>query len=288
MKYYVYVFGKGKELNYADIETGKAFAPNADGTFSYECTDLPETEDNEYQVVIGFTYADKTYYGEVKTFKVDKHPFCPDSNHPHIIDLGLPSGTKWACCNVGASFPDDYSSFFAWGETSTKGEYTPENYKYGWQTEDDKGTTAFGVTKYCYTDGLTELLPEDDVATVKWGSDWRMPTIEQLQELINDEYTTMEKITMNGRNGWKATSKSNGNCLFLPAHGYFYRSLIFCIGLEEGFFWSRSVDRTSCWNGYEGNYACAHSLMFNSVYIRTTDSTWRDWGMSVRPVHVQN
>ncbi|MBR0432384.1 MAG: hypothetical protein IJK15_01620 [Bacteroidaceae bacterium] len=282
VKYYVYVFGKGKELNYADIETGKAFAPNADGTFSYECTDLPETEDNEYQVVIGFTYADKTYYGEVKTFKIeDDHPFCPDGNHPHMIDLGLPSGTKWACCNVGASMPEGYGGYYAWGETSEKSVYDWSTYKYC-NGHIDK------LTKYCgfsslgdngFTDDLTELLPEDDAATVNWDGGWRIPSREQVYELSNREYTTEERTTLNGIIGLRITSKSNGACLFLPAAGQRNGTIFYGVGLH-GYYWSRSIGLATMTNAW---------ILFYNQYNHgafDASTSGRYDGNSVRPVHV--
>ena len=192
------------------------------------------------------------------------------------VDLGLPSGTLWATCNIGASSPLDYGDYFAWGETTTKGDYDWDTYKY---CEGSYNT----ITKYCtqsdygyngFTDGQTELLPEDDAATANWGSDWQMPSIDQFDELFNSDYTTTEWTSLNGVFGNKITSKSNGKSIFLPAAGY--RS---GTNLEEagfrGSYWSRSLSTS-----YSDN---AYYLFFRSGIIETYDK-YRYYGRSVRPV----
>lgn len=134
------------------------------------------------------------------------------------VDLGLPSGTLWATCNVGANSPEESGEAFAWGELVPKTDYTWENYKYS-------NGTSKSLTKYCtkseygdnyFTDDLLELLPGDDVATMSWGADWRMPSKLQFDELLDESYTTAERATLNGVKGRKITSKSNGNSIFLP------------------------------------------------------------------------
>ena len=118
---------------------------------------------------------------------------CPDNNHPHAIDLGLPSGTKWACCNVGATSPEQYGSYVAWGETKSKTDYSWNSYQWG----SGKGQT----TKYCnnssfgkdgFTDSKTTLDVADDAARSNWGRQWHTPTSADFQELI--ENTTSEWI----------------------------------------------------------------------------------------------
>ena len=109
------------------------------------------------------------------------------ANGHEYVDLGLPSGTLWATCNVGASKPEEYGDYFAWGETKPKSDYSWETYKWC------KGSSKT-MTKYCtnskygyngFTDDLWELLPEDDAATVNWGSGWQTPSLAQLKELFN-------------------------------------------------------------------------------------------------------
>ena len=135
------------------------------------------------------------------------------------VDLGLPSGLLWATCNVGAETAEEYGDYFAWGETQ------PKDYYY-WSTYQYCNGSSSTLTKYCnnssngyngYTDNLTTLLPEDDAATANWGSDWRMPTNEEWQELYNN--TTVTWTTRNGVDGRLFTA-SNGNSLFLPAAGF--------------------------------------------------------------------
>ena len=123
ISYYVYVYDKDEELNAENIvKNGKSIDKKTigdDGSFTYEYTNLPLAEDpKEYNVVVGFIYGDKLYYGPIKTLKT-KGTFCPDWNHPHWIDLGLPSGTKWCCCNVGTSSPEAYGSYHLFSEGSS-------------------------------------------------------------------------------------------------------------------------------------------------------------------------
>ena len=193
------------------------------------------------------------------------------------VDLGLPSGTLWATCNVGASSPEDYGNYIAWGEMSTKSTYDWSTYKWC----NGSNTT---MTKYCnnssygnngFTDNKKELDPDDDAAYVNWGSDWRMPSQEQFEELINSSYTTTEWTTQNGVNGRLITSKSNGNSIFLPAAGDRYDSSLGRAGLG-GDYWSRTL--------HEGYPYSAWYLYFGSNYIYTDWSYGRYYGRSVRPV----
>ena len=125
IQYYVYAFPKGKELNYEDIikkgqkiDKSKIKEEDVNGIFNHEFTDFPFTEfPEEYQVVVGFEYGGKTYYGPIKTLMTKG--LCPDGNHPHWIDLGLPSGTQWRCCNEGASKPEDFGGYYHFGDVSS-------------------------------------------------------------------------------------------------------------------------------------------------------------------------
>ena len=186
------------------------------------------------------------------------------------VDLGLPSGTLWATCNVGASSPEEYGDYFAWGETVTKDTYNWSTY---FDTEDGGST----FKKYYNNGGLTALLPEHDAATANWGSGWRMPSLDQIKELINSNYTTTTWTTQNGINGRKITSNSNGNSIFLPAAGYRDDTSLSYAG-SYGYYWSRSLYASNSYN------AC--SLNFGSSYVDWSRS-YRDYGRSVRPVRVQ-
>ena len=201
----------------------------------------------------------------------------PQPDGHDYVDLGLPSGTLWATCNVGASSPEEYGDYFAWGETKPKTTYNWSTYKYC------KGTETT-MTKYCTesyygtVDNKRELEPSDDAATVNWGSNWQMPSLEQLKELYNSSYTTTTWTTMNGVYGWKITSKSNGNSIFLPAAGYRYGTSLNYAG-SFGDYWSRSLNTSNSGNAYY--------LSFNSSNIYA-DYNGRYYGRSVRPVRVQN
>ena len=237
-------------------------------------------EDGEYDFHLDNLTANTTYnyrayyavngtksYGETKTFKTKGAELCPDHNHPHMIDLGLPSGTKWACCNVGTSVPEGYGGYYAWGETEEKNNYTPLTYKYcndrdgnGWCSGDEYQNIGSNISGTSY-----------DVAHVKWGGGWRMPTRDEIKELC--EKCSWEWTTVNGIRGYKVTGP-NGNSIFLPAAG---ERLGTEVGLRGsyGYYWSGSL--------YE-DYR-AYCLLFYSGY-----GLWLYWwygrncGYTVRPV----
>lgn len=155
------------------------------------------------------------------------------------IDLGLSSGTLWATMNIGASAPEEYGDYFAWGETAPKDTYSWSTYKWC-------NGSQYTMTKYCldvyygynsFTDGKTELEPEDDAAFANWGEVWRMPTYEQLIELRSQCIWT--GTTQNGVNGQLVTGP-NGKSIFLPAAGYLWNKSLHDAG-SRGFFWSRTL-----------------------------------------------
>ena len=245
-----------------------------------------EIEGNEYKVTLRGLRSDKTYYycavvriklinnyGKVELFKTDK----PNENHEYV-DLGLPSGTLWATCNIGANIPEDYGDYFAWGETML-----PEDNSYLWTSYKWSNSLNTTLTKYCndsyygkdgFTDDLTELEISDDAAYVNWGGDWRMPSKEQFDELINSSYTTIEWTTLNGVNGRKITSKSNGRTLFFPAAGSRYDSSLGGAG-SFGYYWSRTLP------SFGPYYAWVMCFSSYSVLI---DGNSRSIGLSIRPV----
>ena len=185
---------------------------------------------------------------------------CPDGNHPHMIDLGLPSGTQWACCNVGANAPEDYGGFYAWGETQTKstGAYVRDSYQYynsstGWV---DIGSDIAG-TQY-------------DAATANWGAPWRMPSYEQCCELVN---TPSMRTSLNGVNGRRFFGP-NGCTIFLPFAGHVWHGRLESSG---GSYWSSTLHDTT--HAYELD---AGSI---SIYVYYNGSVeGRTQGYSVRPV----
>lgn len=131
------------------------------------------------------------------------------------VDLGLPSGNLWAKCNLGASSPEAYGDYYAWGEVEPKQEYTKSNYK--WYKE---GAPSQGFTKYNNEDGKLTLEDEDDAVIQKLGNGWRTPTLADFRELTNQKYTTIEKTTLNGVAGYQITSKKNKKSIFIPFAGF--------------------------------------------------------------------
>lgn len=175
---------------------------------------------------------------------------CPDNNHPHAIDLGLPSGTKWCCMNVGASSPEEYGGYYAWGEVNEKNYYDWDTYAY---YNDNVGMINIGSeiagTSY-------------DVAHVRMGGSWRMPSYEQQLELMNN--CTRTWTQQNGVSGILVTGK-NGGQLFLPAAGYRWRSDLYEAG-SYGSYWSSSHGPSggSYWSSSlgpsGGGHACSLDL----------------------------
>lgn len=131
------------------------------------------------------------------------------------VDLGLPSGNLWAKCNLGASAPEAYGDYYAWGEVEPKQEYTKSNHK--WYKE---GAPSQGFTKYNNEDGKLSLEDEDDAVIQKLGNGWRTPTLADFRELTNQKYTTIEKTTLNGVAGYQITSKKNKKSIFIPFAGF--------------------------------------------------------------------
>lgn len=197
---------------------------------------------------------------------------------PEAVDLGLPSGTKWANMNVGASKPEDYGLYFAWGETVGYSSDTGDGHRFVWGNYKWCNGSGKTLTKYCTTsdygtvDNKTSLDLEDDAAYVNWGDKWRMPTITEIQELLDN--TTSEWTTQNGVYGRKFTSKSNGNAVFLPAAGYRYGSSV-VFQASDGYYWSSSLS--------ESGQDFAHYLSFGSGSQGTYGED-RYYGYSVRPV----
>ncbi len=142
------------------------------------------------------------------------------------VDLGLPSRTLWANCNIGATSPEQYGDYFAWGETtgynSGKTTFTWENYK--WCKGDANSLTKYcGQSEWGYngkTDGLIELETADDAASANWGGKWRTPSLDQLEELVDTRYTTCKWTNVNGVRGVEITSLQTGKSIFLPASGH--------------------------------------------------------------------
>lgn len=217
-----------------------------------------------------------TAYGEEFSFTTEKYVSVSEPtgtvNGYGYVDLGL--SVKWATCNVGASKPEEYGNYFAWGETTTKSTYDWSTYKYcdgnynslnKYNTDSSKGLV----------DNDTILNMDDDAARVNWGDNWRMPTDAEFTELREQCIWTW--TTHNGVKGYKVTSKKSGytnNAIFLPAAGYRSANSLNSEGYS-GRYWSSLLDTDdpiSAWYVY-----------FNSSNVYG-ESHYRSEGRPVRPV----
>ena len=210
---------------------------------------------------VKYVDSEEPVYGEPQDFTLEYgETSCPDSNHPHMIDLGLPSGTLWACCNVGASAPEEYGNYYAWGETQPKSVYNENTYQfYNFKTGYVNIGSDIAGTSY-------------DAATGNWGALWRMPSVAQIKELLNN--TTSTWTTENGVYGRKFTG-SNGGTLFFPAAGRRWDSGLYYAG-SGGFYWLSTPN--------ESRSVGAYCLLFDSGYVNWYDDGRRSGGQSVRPV----
>ena len=254
------------------ISDEKVTLDNKLGDFTHKITGLQDN--TTYYICIYAINEVGVSYGNVINFTTMKREY---KNGHECIDLGL--SVKWATCNVGANKPEEYGDHFAWGETKQKSNYSWETYK--WSYYGDYST----MTKYGDVDNKTTLDLSDDAARANWGDGWRMPTIEQFQELLDN--TTEEWVTdynNTGKKGMLFTSKHNNNTIFLPAAGcYGYGDGTGYRGANSyGEYWSSS--RSTDWfsNDY---YAYCVSVMY--YYGEATDILQNDrhWGRSVRPVY---
>ena len=235
------------------------------------------------------------YVSEIKNIKVEESetqetPSIPTDdgvyhNGHEYVDLGL--SVKWATCNIGAENCYDYGDYYAWGETETKSSFSTDTYK--WYASStvtttdadgfDINMTYQGYTKYVtslcapiqgykgfYADKV-KLDTEDDAAHVNWGGNWRMPTYDELSELVSE--CTWIWGALNGVNGYKVTGP-NGKHIFLPAAAFpLYNN-------DEGFYWSSSLS--------EDEIGSAKGLYFFSGYPSMNNYLFRPEGRSVRPV----
>ena len=182
------------------------------------------------------------------------------------VDLGL--SVKWANMNVGATSPEDYGGYYAWGETEEKDDYSWSTYKWCNGSYDT-------MTKYCtdssygIVDNKTVLDLEDDVAHVKWGGSWRMPTKAEQDELLNN--CTWEWTIQNGVNGYTVTGP-NGNSIFLPAAGYRYGTEVSNRG-SYGYYWPSSLNSYLSIDAYylsfySGYYGWSYNDRYNGRSVR--------------------
>ena len=228
------------------------------GEFACDLTNLEVG--TKYYIRAYATNSSGTFYGEEKRFVTFKIL-------PEAVDLGL--SVKWATCNVGASCPEDYGDYFAWGETEPKDDF------YSWIRYKWCNDNYNNLTKYCndnsygIADNKSTLELNDDAAHSNWGGEWRMPTKDELKELLSN--CTLNWTTLNGINGYQVIGP-NGNSIFLPAAGQHMHSMSSRIG-EDINYWSSSI---------AGQPFIAMALS-SSGNIRYTPKE-RYIGISVRPV----
>ena len=189
-------------------------------------------------------------YGKQITFKTNVGE--ANANGHEYVDLGL--SVKWATCNVGAVKPENYGNYYAWGETTTKEFYSSANSTtYGKEMNDISGNAQY------------------DAATANWGGDWRMPTQTEIEELINN--CTWNRTTQNSVKGYKVTSKTNGNYIFLPNAGYFNNSTHYN---------GSSSDYCYYWSSTPSGSGSAYHL--DDATFNYDDYFSRITGLPVRPV----
>lgn len=252
------------------------------GAGAFTCT-ITNLEPNTAYHVRAYALLDTVcYYGKDKTFTTEEDPGNYDGHD--YVDLGLPSGTLWATCNVGANSPEEYGDYFAWGETEPKSDYNWSSYK--WCNGEYKQ-----LTKYCnnayfgsngYTDTLTILQPVDDAATANWGENWRMPTKQECEELCL--HTTSTWTTLNGINGYLLTA-SNNNSLFMPASGEWQAE-----GQEASYLgfgitsWASTLyteDPNGAW-AFGGNGDIGTGVIVGSAH---DEFNRRNLGFTIRPIY---
>lgn len=221
-------------------------------------------------MIVKTTSGDKT---EIPVNQVKSVIIKNISNGHEYVDLGL--SVKWATCNVGASKPEEYGDYFAWGET------TPQsNNRYYWDSYKLCKGSYNTITKYCTNssygtvDNKTTLEPADDAARANWGGSWRMPTKLEFDELKTK--CTWVWTTQNGVKGYKVMSKTNGNSIFLPAAGSRLVAPLDDVG-TQGKYWSSSLSTNNSYSAY--------SLFFYWNEAYSSDNSHRVDGLSIRAVY---
>ena len=211
------------------------------------------------------TPVSSTVTGTVDEWLPAQDPF----NGHDYVDLGLPSGTLWATCNVGAEKPEDYGLYFAWGETVGYNPDGSDGHNFGANYKWSDGSRS-NITKYKYgLDNKSILDLEDDAAHENWGGNWRMPTANEVDELF--EYCICKYTNLNDINGYEITSKNNGNQIFLPVAGW--TDITSGLGINlYGYYWTANGSGEKATNFFFTSND--HGSWFSYRYI----------GQSVRPV----
>ena len=172
------------------------------------------------------------------------------------VDLGLPSGAKWANLNLGANYTAGAGARYAWGETSTKETYTQSNYRFG--------SNALSPTKYT-NDTIQILENADDAAYVNWGNRWHIPSKDEWRELKN--YCNYSRVTRGGVEGMLVTSRSTGNSIFIPLAEY----------------WTNTLDYAPAYGSYQNQYATTCEFSYYTQFGEYSE--YRYNGLYIRPVY---
>ena len=208
----------------------------------------------------------------------------PPTPAMEYVDLGLPSGLKWATYNLGANSPEQPGDYYAWGETAPKEDYGTDTYKYLKGVTLEGGSREHRLTKYCtdaeqglngFTDGKKQLEPTDDAATVRLGAPWRMPTEAEAEELLAG--CTWTKETINDIPCLRATSKANG------------KSIVICVsGFMSGTINDTRGTMTMLWTSTLYSGECDRGVTFLELGKETFNPAvgygFRFLGLPIRPV----
>ena len=239
---------------------------SSEGSFTSSLSSLESGQ--TYYYVAAAKVHDRECYGEIKSFTV-----LTDSDYGEAVDLGL--SVMWRNCNLGATAPEEYGDFYAWGETETKNDYSWETYK--WCQGSSTTLTKYNTDiHYGQVDNKTELESDDDVASVKLGHNWHTPTKAEYEELLQKCKWTW--TTQNGVNGVIFTSFINGNTLFLPATGYKWHKSHNIAG-QHGMYLSANIN-------YRYPYITLHFELYSGG-ANLSESQTREYGYSIRPVYVE-
>lgn len=256
----------GYTVDYVTIGSDKV-APTSDNWYSFK---MPS-----YEVNVWAHYVKTKQSSSIITVKKAS---VIESAPCKIIDLGF-SDLLWTDRNIGANSPTDYGDYFAWGETERKTTYFWNNYKYCKDGNYKKLTKYCNQSEFGSFDQKEILEPMDDVAIVKWGNGWRLPTIEEFEELINNcVYKFVENYQGKARNGALFKSKKNGQELFFPAAGCKEEKAPSGVW-SYGYYWSSSLNL--------GSPLYARLLNFYSDHVGTGNRD-RYYDFSVRPVRSKN
>ena len=253
-------------VNLSDSKMTITLSDDANKTYIYECNGTNFAAGKSYNFTIP-----ECIIAEAS----DDIGSIIDANGHEYVDLALPSGTKWATCNIGGRYSEDNGDYFAWGETEVKSLYNSEGYL-GLKDSQEMGTTKDPLYGYYNIAGT-----QYDVAYMRWGGSWKLPTTDQFDELIDPNNCKIERITMNGKFGYRFTSVRNGNSIFLSDE----------VGYRTG-----SIITTANGTYYmsANNYGSSTNALASMLRLRTdvkpqvqVNYSHRYFGYPVRPVFVE-